>query len=335
LKQSLDESRLKGSLQPLTVSQLAKDATTRNREAHGAGRVDQRHQMCDCDLFARRLLESKTEIMRLRPLLLAILGGLLPCGGARAEDQPFLTLDTTDIEPQLAHEFEQDFNWAIDRSPSTALQMRSELEYGAQDWLQIAGAIDYGWERFGSGADQFHFLDAGGEAIVRLWNVDFDPLGVGVVVAADAGSDLMDIEAKLLLQKNFLNDRLRFVFNSGWTGERQRATSAGNQWEQDSTVELAAGLAYSVTWTWSAGIEFDNDRAFQGLSVDGMEAPDSSVYYAGPTLQYVAHPFTASLGFQAQLPWASGGGDFAGAVRNGFAPDAERYRVALRVARSF
>ena len=269
--------------------------------------------------------------MRLRSLLFAIFGGLLLGGSARAEDQPFLTLDTTDIEPQLAHEFEQDFNWAIDRPPSTALQMRSELEYGLRDDVQIAGAVDYAWERSGASADTFHVRDVGGEVIYRLWNVDFDPLGVGVLVAANAGSDVDEVGATLLLQKNFLNDRLRVVVNSGWTGERQRATDgAGNPWEQDSTLALAAGLAYSITWTWSAGIEFDNDRAFQGLFVDG--ASGSSVYYAGPTLEYVAHPFTASLGFQAQLPWASGGGNGA---NNGFAPDAERYRVAFRVTRSF
>src|SRR5205085_11345873 len=231
--------------------------------------------------------------------------------------------------------FEQGFNWAIDGPPSTSPQIRSELEYGLRDDLQIAGAIDYGWERTGSGADEFQFLDVAGEAIYRLWNVDFDPFGLGLLVAADAGSDLVDLETKLLLQKNFLNDRLRIVINAGWTGERQRATNvAGSRWEQDSAVELAAGAAYSITWTLSAGIEFDNERSFQGLLLNDTGAPDSSVYYAGPTLQYVAHPFTASVGFQAQLPWASGGGDLSG-VRNGFASDAERYRVAFRITRSF
>jgi hypothetical protein len=268
----------------------------------------------------------------LRLPLLAALAGLLLCGAASADDQPFLTLDTTDIEPQFAHELEQDFSWAIDGS-SSPLQMRSELEYGLEDYVQIAGAIDYGWERSGTTADAFQILDAGGEALVQLWNVDFDPLGVGVLVSADAGSDLMDVDATLLLQKNFLNDRLRFVINTGWTGQWERASdAAGNQWEQDSTVEFAAGLAYSITWTWSAGLEFDNERAFQGLLIDGRDVPDTSVYFAGPTLQYVAHPLTASLGFQAQLPWASGRGEGA---NNGFAPDTERYRVGIRLTRSF
>src|SRR5438552_7162167 len=125
------------------------------------------------------------QTMPLRLSLPAFAAAMLLCGGAWAEDQPFLTLDTTDIEPQLAHEFEQDLNWAIDRSPP-ALQIRSELEFGLRDDLQITGAVDYGWERTGSGADEFRFLDAGGEAIYRLWNVDFDPLGLGVLVSADA-----------------------------------------------------------------------------------------------------------------------------------------------------
>ena len=154
-----------------------------------------------------------------------------------------------------------------------------------------------------------------------------------MLFAADGGADEADVEATLLLQKNFVNDRLRFVINAGWTGEWQRQTgTAANQWEHDSTIGLAAGLAYSITWSWSAGLEFDNDRGFRGLMIDGAGAPVSSDYYIGPTLEYVAHPLTASVGFQAQLPWA--GGAEAG-VSNGFLPDAERYRVALRVTRSF
>lgn len=263
--------------------------------------------------------------MPLRVVLVAALAAVLLCGGAAAEDQPFLTLDTTDIEPQSGHELEQDANWAMGPASAAGLGLETELEYGLNDDLQIAAAADYGWDRSDSNADRFHFGSVGGEAIYRALNVDFDPVGLGVLVSADAGSALMDGTAKLLVQKNFLNDRLRMVVNSGWTEARQRTTNFTiPRWQNESMVELAAGFSYAITWSWSAGMEFDDDLT-----------SDSNVYYAGPTVQFVAHPLTASVGFQAQLPWASGPAGLSDTVRNGFAADAERYRVAFRVTRDF
>jgi hypothetical protein len=260
---------------------------------------------------------------------------LLLYGGAHAEDQPFLTLDTTDIQPQFGREFEQDFNWAIDRPSSTGLEMHSEIEYGLRDNLQVAGAADYGWERAVPGADaKIRFDTDSGELIYRPLNVYFDPLGLAVLVSPRVGPDVFEVETKLLAQKNFINDRLRVVANAGWTASRQREPDAGvNRWENESTLSLGAGLSYNITWAWSAGIEFDNERALEGF--DGRGSPDSSVYYAGPTFQFVDHPLTMSVGFQAQLPCAGGPGGVSGLLHNGFAVDAERYRVAFRVTRDF
>jgi hypothetical protein len=260
---------------------------------------------------------------------------LMLVGAARAEDQPFLTLDATDIEPQFGREFEQDFNWAIDRPSSTGLAMRSEIEYGLRDNLQIAGAADYGWDRAAPGTDaKIRFSAVSGELIYRPLNVYFDPLGLAVLVSPGVGPNLFEVETKLMAQKNFINDRLRVVVNVAWTGARQRKLDAEmNRWENESTLSLGAGLSYNITWAWSAGIEFDNERDFAGF--DGRGSPDSSVYYAGPTFQFVDHPFTMSVGFQAQLPCASGPGDISGSLHNGFAVDADRYRVAFRVTRDF
>lgn len=268
-------------------------------------------------------------------LPIAGLAILVLVGAARAEDQPFLTLDATDIEPQFGREFEQDFNWAIDGPSSTGLAMHSEMEYGLRDNLQIAGAADYGWERAVPGADtKIRFGAVSGELIYRPLNVYFDPLGLAVLVSPGVGPDLFDIETKLLAQKNFVNDRLRVVVNAVWTDARHREPDAGvNRWENESTLTLGAGLSYNITWAWSAGIEFDHEDAFEGF--DSRGSPASSVYYAGPTFQFVDHPLTMSLGFQAQLPCGSCPGGSSGKSQNGFAADAERYRVGFRVTRDF
>lgn len=266
--------------------------------------------------------------------LLPIILILLSAGTARADDQPFLTLDTTDIEPQFAHEFEQDFDWTMQPSSADGLEAESELEYGLADDLQVAGMLDYGWDRSGSGAQVFRFTGAGGEALYQAWNVDFDPLGLGVLLSGSVGPQVRNVEATLIAQKNFLNDRLRVVLNGGWTGEWQRdGGPAQSEWASGSTLGWAAGVAYSITWEWSASLEFDDEHSFDGLLFDGEGSQGVSTYYLGPTIQYVAHPLTVSLGFQAQLPWASSGA--TGDVRNGFAVDSERYRIGLRITQSF
>ena len=63
----------------------------------------------------------------------AISGGL--GGAARADDQPFLTLDATDIEPESGHELEQNFVWLSGKSGQSfnAVEGESDLEYGYSD----------------------------------------------------------------------------------------------------------------------------------------------------------------------------------------------------------
>ena len=138
--------------------------------------------------------------------------------------------------------------------------------------------------------------------IWQAMNVYFDPIGLGVLVAPGIGPDHRGVEAKLLLQKNFINDRLRFVINAGGEFGSEKDDGA---WSDVSAITFDAGLAYDITWEWSLGVEFNAEHDFDGLLVNGQAVPVATTYYLGPTLQYIAHPWTASLGFQAQLPWAS------------------------------
>ena len=255
---------------------------------------------------------------------------------ALADDQPFLTLDATDIEPEFGHELEQNFTWLSGKSGQSfnSIVGESELEYGYSDQIQLAGAIEYDWTRTRDpalpavGGTAIDGLS--GEMIYQALNVYFDPIGLGVLVAPGVGRNSREIEAKLLLQKNFFNDRLRAVVNVGGAFGAEREAGA---WGDVSALTFDAGLAYNITWEWSAAIEFNAEHDFDGLLLNGRAIPTASTFYAGPTVQYVAHPWTASLGLQAQLPWASDATHSAGALDHGFLADAERYRLAFRVTR--
>jgi len=257
---------------------------------------------------------------------------------AKAEDQPFLTMDATDIETASGRELEQNFGWnsGMSRRAFSEFEGETEFEYGWGDALKLTAATSLAWEydhdhTFPPSPSQSGAAWGGitGEAVYQAMNVYFDPIGLGVLVAPTIRPNYRGVEAKLLLQKNFINDRLRFVMNAG--GEF--GSEKDGAWSDASALTFDAGLAYNITWEWSAALEFNAEHDFAGLMVNGRAAPEATSYYFGPTIQYVAHPWTASLGFQTQLPWASDPTHAAGTLDGGYLADAERTRVALRITR--
>ena len=277
------------------------------------------------------------------PIAPIILGGVLACcpslRPAHAEDQPFLTLDSTDIEPESGRELEQNFTWTSGKPGQSfnALLGETEFEYGLSDQIKLAAILDYDWTRTrdhsvnGAPATSGTAVDGvAGEIVYQALNVYFDPIGLGVLVSPGVGRNSRNVEAKVLLQKNFLNDRLRAVLNMG--GEFGTERDAGT-WSDVSALTFDAGIAYNITWEWSAALEFNAEHSFDGLLLNGRATPAASTFFAGPTIQYVAHPWTASLGAQAQLPWASDATHTPGGLDHGFSADAERFRIMVRVTR--
>ena len=280
----------------------------------------------------------------IRSTLTTVLGGLVfVCAlsnAARAEDQPFLSLDATDIETATGREVEQNFGWnsGMSRRAFSEFEGETELEYGWSDKLKLAVATSVAWDYShdhtvppSSSNSSTSWGGITGEAVYQGLNVYFDPVGLAVLVAPMIAPDYRGVEAKLLLQKNFINDRLRFVVNAG--GEF--GSEKDGAWSDASALTFDAGLAYNITWEWSAALEFNAEHDFSGLMLNGRAMPEATSYYFGPTIQYVAHPWTASLGFQMQLPWSSDPTHTAGTLDGGYLAEAERTRVALRVTRDF
>lgn len=257
-----------------------------------------------------------------------------------ADDQPFVTLDTTDIEPELANELEQNLTWVSGKSGKafSSIEGETEFEYGFSDQIMLVAAAEYDWTRErdhlvpGSPAvDGIAFDAIRAEMIYQAMNVYFDPIGLGLLVSPGVGRNSRNVEAKLLLQKNFFNDRLRTAINIGGDFGTERADGA---WSDVSALTLDAGIAYNITWEWSAGLEFNAEHDFDGLLLNGRAVPTSSTFYIGPTVQYVTLPWKFTLGAQAQLPWAADATHTPGALDRGFISDAERFRVMFRITRS-
>ncbi len=275
----------------------------------------------------------------LPPVAAALLLSFPLANRARADDQPFLTLDATHIEPEFGHELEQSFAWASGKPGLSfnSVEGESELEYGFSDQLQLAGAIAYDWTRTRDHTSPGAFAISGtavdgirGELIYQAMNVYFDPIGLGLLISPGAGRNSRGVETKILLQKNFLNDRLRAVINLGGQFGAERVDG---DWGDVSALTFDVGIAYNITWEWSAAVEFNAEHDFDGLLLNGRAVPTATTYYAGPSVQYVAHPWTAKFAVQAQLPWASDATHMPGALDHGYVSDAERFRMMIRITR--
>jgi hypothetical protein len=171
-----------------------------------------------------------------------------------------------------------------------------------------------------------------GEVIWRLLNSDFDPFGLALYVEPGWNTDEREVESKILLQKNFLNDMLRCVLNINFEDDWDRAD---NGWSRASALEFDTGVASAVMPGLSAGLEFDNERAFEGLVMGGVAREQASAFFLGPTIDYEPLPWKVTIGAQAQLPWATSPPGNVDAVVGGFEVHAERFRIALRIARDF
>ena len=269
---------------------------------------------------------------------LALFACALLSNGARADDRPFAFAYTTDIEAQGEKEIEQEITWSSGHAHEAfqEIESRSEFEYGFTDNFQGSFYLNYDWSRTHSLLGPVKSSSLPGvssEFIYRLMNVYFDPIGLALYAEPSIGNGSRSFEVKVLLQKNFLNDDLRFALNVN--AEDRWEKNAFGRYDQSSAIEFYSGLSYNVTPEWSVGAELDNERGFDGLILGGSSTYAQNAYFAGPAIQYVGHPFRIVLGAQMQLPWASDPTHTPGTLNNGYLSDAERFRVRLRVATDF
>jgi hypothetical protein len=271
---------------------------------------------------------------------LGCLGLLLCATAARADDRPFVFAYTTDIEAQYEKEIEQELTWTSGHSKEAyqGLESRTEFEYGFTDNFQGAFYLNYEWSRTRphdplADAETSSLPSVSGEFIYRLLNADFDPIGLAVYAEPTIGNGARSFEVKALLQKNFFNDNLRLALNIN--AENRWEKNALGHYDQSSALEFFTGASYSVTPEWSLGVEFDNERGYDGLVLGGSPHYAENAYFAGPTVQYVGNPWRVIVGAEAQLPCASDPTHTPGAIENGYLSGAERFRVRMRLERDF
>jgi hypothetical protein len=248
-----------------------------------------------------------------------------------AEDAPFAAVYTAGTMPTGEVEFEQWTTWAWQKPGEDfrAFEERSEVEYGVSDRFLLSVYANYSRTRIvphdagapDGAADETKFDGFSAEAIYQVLDADRDSVGLAFYVEPGIGAGARGLEGKVLLQKNFLDDRLIVAanFNLEYIWERE-----DQHWEHGSALEFHAGASYRIAPLWFAGAELLNENVYRGHLIFSDNSHVATAFYAGPTLHY-GDEWWLTLSALAQLPWGNGR-----VVEHGFASNSERFRLIFR-----
>lgn len=278
---------------------------------------------------------------------------------AHAEESQFAYVYTTDLLPKGQKEVEQWMTWRHQKTGGTfdEIEGRTEVEYGLSDRKQVAAYANYAWAQayhngpFRQTTPPEQFADAGnvgpdahfkssrlvglsGEVIYRVLSPYTDGIGLALYAEPTIGSRFMELETKLILQKNFLDDKLITAFNftyaPEWRHVEADAGSPRRTWQEETDINSNFAVSYRYAANWSAGAEFVNEHEYNSFNFT-HESNDGD--YFGPTLHYGGKRFFVTATVLTQLPWAKAHEDsVAGAVVGArtFDNDFEKYRLRVK-----
>jgi len=165
-------------------------------------------------------------------------------------------------------EEERDFN---------SLDFRHELEFGLTDHLQMGIYLaDWGYrEDPGANEHGFSYQSSAIELIYNLSNPTTDLLGTALYQEVRGGPEELELESKVILQKNI--GRIVLGYNATieavWEGDRLE--------EKGGEFSQTFGVSYEASSAFLLGAELLHEIDLP----DWSEAEDS-VVYGGPNLSY-------------------------------------------------
>ena len=246
---------------------------------------------------------------------------------SQAGEGNFGWIYTLDLQPKGKVEFEERLQMNNGQAAGSyqTWYSRTELEYGVTDDFQIAGYLnaykvtaknnylnpdvcgDNTPCTAGSGVPQSVTdsgassysktgLDGGSlEAIYRITDPITSPVGIGVYFEPTLGRNANALEYRLLMQSNFIDDRLILAANV--VAEQEQLKSNGFLL-QESMLDLLVRASYRFMPKLSAGIEarFHND--FYGYM---WQSPTQTAIFVGPNIHYAEKDWWVTAAWRAQL----------------------------------
>ena len=314
-----------------------------------------------------RFSPPRASLLRITTALVSAISLVLFATGAAAEESQFGFVYTTDLLPKGAKEVEQWVTWRHKKAGGKfdLVEARTEVEYGLTDRFQIAGYANYAWSRADhNGVDgstvppetfAFAQVDPNGpwrthklmgfslEGIYRVMSPYTDPFGLALYLEPTIGHGLRELESRIIVQKNFLDDRLIFAANLMVEQEGRwlpadptadpTAIEANGHWDHETDINVGVAASYRFAPNWSAGVEMQQEREYSSYKIR-KEFRTNLGNYAGPTVHYGGKDFFITATYLVQL---GGAKDYAnqapGFIVGGrsYADDFEKQRLRVKV----
>jgi uncharacterized protein DUF6662 len=190
-----------------------------------------------------------------------------------------------------------------DEGTYRATDYKFELERGLTDRLQVSGYLNFASHKVEGLEPEFEDRDR--DFGLQGTQVSFkyailspykDPIGLAVYI--EPGYSRIDkvsgernreweLEAKLIAQKNFLNDQLIWIGNLTYEQEWEKEKEDGvwaDGWEREAALEVTTGLSYRFAPNWYAGLEARYHSEYPNFPADVHR--EHYAIFAGPTIHW-------------------------------------------------
>lgn len=177
--------------------------------------------------------------------------------------------------PKGSFEFENFVTWKRGADAGRRVNefaFRHELEFGVTDRLQL-GIYAADWSYNGSDPQKrLRYNHSSIEAIYNMTNPTTDFLGSALYLEVGGAKDLLEIEGKLLLQKNLgpLTVAYNAIIESGWEGVHLSD-------ERNGEFAETLGLSFELNRNFSLGAELLHE-----IDLPNWEGAGDSIVFAGP-----------------------------------------------------
>lgn len=293
----------------------------------------------------------KTHPLRILTLASVAAVAALQIPSARADENLFGYTYGAETLPKGKWEV---YSWTtarLDKGPGdyTALDLRQEIEYGVTDRFQVSFYINERYHNYSGGSiledgepKQLERFSYNGNQLALKYSV-LSPYkdGIGLAFYVEPGYSLikggsgkdrleLEVETKVILQKNFLEDQIITALNltTEFAWDRPRPAN-GEDFDGELVLEATGGIAYRVAPKWYVGVEARYHSAFPNMDIHNQE---SWAFFAGPAVHYGSERWWATLTWLPQVA-----GDSPGSTRSGQLDldHHERNEIRLKVGYNF
>ena len=177
-------------------------------------------------------------------------------------------------------ESENSVTWSTDMRNDhrfNQVDIRNEIEVGVTNRFQ-ASLYLANWNYIESPRENehgWHYESAAVELIYNLIDPNSHWLGLAVYEEIKAGSEIFELESKVILQKNI--GRWIAAYNATLEAEWE-----GSDWsEKSGEFSEALGISYEIIPAYSVGVELLHE-----IDIPDWQRGNRSIVYAGPNVSY-------------------------------------------------